>query len=79
MNDVAAFKGIHEGKDIWIIAAGPSMNYVDNSFFVNKITIGVNRVAMKFDCDYLVAKDGRGFEIISELINLKTKVILSKH
>ena len=79
MNNVTDFKGIYAGEDVWIIAAGASMNYVSDSFFHNKITIGINRVAMKFDCNYLVAKDGRGFEIISELINSETKVILSKH
>ena len=41
MNNVIDFKAIHEGEDIWIIAAGPSMNYVDNSFFENKVTIGI--------------------------------------
>jgi hypothetical protein len=79
MKSVVDFKGIHKGLDIWVIAAGPSMNYVDSSFFENKITIGINRVSMKFNCDYLVAKDGRGFELISETIQEKTKLILSKH
>jgi len=79
MNNVIDFKAIHEGEDIWIIAAGPSMNYVDNSFFENKVTIGINRVAMKFDCDYLVAKDGRGFDLISQLISPQTKLVLSKY
>ena len=79
MKSVIDFKGIHKGLDIWVIAAGPSMNYIDDSFFENKITIGINRVAMKFNCNYLVAKDGRGFELISKQIDPRTKLILSKH
>ncbi|MHA2217312.1 MAG: hypothetical protein ACXACY_15340 [Candidatus Hodarchaeales archaeon] len=79
MKSIIEFKNTHLNEDIWIIAAGPSMNYVDNSFFENKITIGINRVINKFKCNYLVAKDGRGFSLISELIDSETKVILSKH
>jgi len=79
MKTVQEFKNIHTGEDIWIIAAGPSVNYVDPTFFNNKITIGINRVCMKFDCNYLVAKDGRGFGLIKNAINSKTKILLSKH
>jgi len=79
MNSIQTLKQVHQGEDIWIIAAGSSMNYVENSFFENKITIGINRVAMKFECNYLVAKDGRGFDLISDQIDAKTKLILSKH
>lgn len=79
MNTIQEFRNIHAGEDIWIIAAGPSVNYVDPTFFNNKITIGINRVCMKFDCNYLVAKDGRGFSLIKDTINSKTKILLSKH
>lgn len=70
---------LHEGKDIWIIAAGASMNYVEPSFFENKITIGVNRVFRKFECDYVITKDSRGFEQIKDISSADTKLILSKH
>ena len=76
---IKELKDKHKGEDIWVIAAGPSMNYVSPSFFDNKVTIGVNRVCQKFDCDYLVAKDGRGFSIIKESISNKSKIVLSKH
>ena len=79
MNTIKDLKGIHSGKDIWVIAAGSSMNFIDPSFFKNKITIGINRVCIKYDCDYLVAKDGRGFRAIEESISDKTKIVLSKH
>lgn len=79
MKKVNEFKNIHSGKDIWIIAAGSSMNFIDPTFFDNKITIGINRVCMKFNCDYLVAKDGRGFKTIKNVISDKTKIVLSKH
>lgn len=67
---LSELKGRHRGDDIWVIASGASLNFVDQSFFKNKITIGVNRVNMKFDCDYIVAKDVRGF---SELLKFKKK------
>ena len=76
---ITELKGAHAAADIWIIAAGPSLNHIHPSFFDNKITIGVNRVCKFFKCDYVVAKDGRGFkEIISSTDN-DSKLILSKH
>lgn len=79
MKNILELKNIHKDQDIWVIAAGSSMNFIDPSFFENKITIGINRVCIKFDCNYLVAKDGRGFSLIKDAINNKTKILLSKH
>lgn len=76
---VRELENAHEGADIWIIAAGASMNYVEPSFFDNKITIGVNRVFRKFDCDYIITKDSRGFEQIKSISSSDTKLVLSKH
>jgi len=50
-------KNIHENEDVWIIGAGSSMNYVDPSFFANKITIGLNHVGVKYKTKYIVTKD----------------------
>lgn len=72
-------RDIHKGKDIWVIAAGASMNYVNPSFFENKITVGVNRVCKNFKCDYVVAKDGRGFKKILSSLEKNNKLVLSKH
>jgi len=73
------FKNIHKNEDIWILAAGPSMNYIDPSFYENKITIGVNRICKFFNCDYVVSKDGRGFSEILSSSDTETKLVLSKH
>ena len=50
-------KNKHQGEDIWILLAGSSMNYIHNSFFENKITIGQNQMFKHFKCDYIVMKD----------------------
>lgn len=71
-------KDTHVSKDIWVIGSGPSMNYVNPSFFDNKITIGVNRVSKWFPCNYIVAKDPKGFEDIKNNLN-NSDLILSKH
>jgi len=72
-------KEFHSGEDVWILAAGPSMNYLDPSFFENKVTVGVNRICKFFSCDYVVAKDGRGFSEILDNSDYDTKLVLSKH
>ena len=77
--NIKELKNIHVDQDIWVLAAGPSMNYLSPSFFENKITIGVNRICKFFNCDYIVAKDGRGFSEILDAIDNKVELILSKH
>jgi hypothetical protein len=47
----------HQGEDVWVIASGPSMNWVEPKFFDNKITVGVNEVWSKFRTTYLVRKE----------------------
>ena len=37
-------KNIYKNKDIWILLAGSSMDYIDTSFFEGKITIGQNQM-----------------------------------
>jgi len=54
---IRELKGIHKGEDIWVIGAGPSMNFVDPSFFENKICISVNQMYEKFPCEYVVGRD----------------------
>lgn len=42
--NISQLKSKHRGKDIYIIASGPSLQFVDKSFFDGKLTIGVNFV-----------------------------------
>lgn len=48
---------IHAGKDIYVIGAGPSCDYIKPSFFDNKITVGINQVYKKYNTTYIVKKD----------------------
>ena len=71
-------KNIHQGKDIWVLGAGSSLNHVSKSFFdSSKIVIGVNRICKFFRCDYVVSKDPVGFDEIRESVK-DSKVILSE-
>ena len=54
---IQELKDIHKGEDIWVIGAGSSMNFVDSSFFENKICISVNQMYEKFPCEYVVGRD----------------------
>lgn len=67
-------KNIHSGSDIYIIASGASLNHIDPSFFVNKLTIGVNQVYRKYKCNYIVRKESSH---IKESIDSGAKVICS--
>ena len=79
MNLINKLKNIYLGKDIWVLGTGPSMNYIEQSFFNNKITIGINRICKFFNCDYIVAKDPNGFSEIIKYKSEKTKIILSEY
>ncbi len=72
---ITELKNTHKGEDIWIIGAGSSMDYVDPSFFENKITIGVNQMFQYFPCEYVVGRDlavrVRWDETVKELSNRK--------
>lgn len=62
MQPIDQLKNTEKGKDIYILAAGPSMNLIPNSFFKDKICIGVNEVYRKYDCKYYLRKDKAGFK-----------------
>ena len=66
------------GNDIYVIGAGPTCDFIDPSFFENKIVIGVNRVYKRFPCDYVVFKEHPGFEAEKILFDQKTIPIVSK-
>ena len=80
--EILELKDKHLGDDIWIICAGGSMNYINSSFFENKITIGLNQVYRHFPCDYAVMKDlsesSRFDASIDELKGAELKLLFSK-
>jgi hypothetical protein len=58
-------RNIHKNEDIYIIASGPSLDFIDSSFFNNKITIGLNQVYKKIKTKYLLRKES---EFLEEVI-----------
>ena len=44
IKNVAQLKDIHKDQDIWVLGSGSSLNYIDKSFFDNKITVAINEV-----------------------------------
>lgn len=62
MKNVYELAGCHRGADIWIVAAGPTMDYVGQDFFDGKISIGVNQVYRKYRTTWLVRKEGALFD-----------------
>lgn len=57
MRELLEFKDIHKGKDIYVIGSGYSAQFIDPTFFQDKITIGINQVYKRFHVDYLVRKE----------------------
>jgi hypothetical protein len=81
--NITELKDIYKGLDIWCILAGSSMDYVDPSFFEDKIVIGLNQVYKKFPCNYILMKDcleGPRFpRSIEELDKLEIPLLFSKY
>jgi len=80
-HSITELKGIHKGQDLWVIAAGPSMDYVNPSFFEGKITIGVNEVFHKYVCNYYVRKETMQEGAMAEFFTShpECKLVMSKH
>jgi hypothetical protein len=82
---IQEFKGIHEGQDIWVIARGASLNYVNPAFFDGKITIGINDIDLWYGATYLMRKEfpPRGDVVLSPrdvLIKRNTsKLVLAEY
>tara|TARA_Y100000389_G_C17312260_1_gene438608 strand:- start:138 stop:830 length:693 start_codon:yes stop_codon:yes gene_type:complete len=68
VSNLVDYKDIHKDKDIYVIGSGSSCDFIEESFFENKITIGINQVYKKFKTTYLVRKD---FSMLEESINIK--------
>lgn len=66
MRQLEEFKNIHEGEDIYIIASGKSVDFIDDSFFDNKNVIGVNQAYKKTYCKYLLRKEA---ELINDIVD----------
>lgn len=54
----------HIGQDIWLIASGKSLDYVEPGFFDNKITVGLNMAYKRFDTTYVTCRDNNWFEML---------------
>ncbi len=66
MLNLEDFKDKHSGQDIYVIGSGPSCNFIDPSFFENKITVGTNQTYRKYDTTYIVRKEHK---LLQETLN----------
>lgn len=66
MKQLTDFKNKHLDDDIYVYASGKSCDYIDNSFFDNKILIGVNQSYKRLKPQYLVRKE---YELLKTIIN----------
>lgn len=81
MKPIGELNNIHAGHDIYVVASGASADFIDQSFFDNKIAIGVNEVWKRFhNLDYVVRKESRLMdEAISASRQFGFKTIASAH
>lgn len=54
---IKPFRNIFKNETIYVIASGKSLDYVDNSFFDDKVTVGINQSYKKIVPDFVVRKD----------------------
>lgn len=50
--DYRGFHGAHAGETIWVVGSGASVDYVDASFFRDKVTVCVNNVGASKGLDH---------------------------
>lgn len=56
-NDISKFKDIHKDRRCFIMGTGYSLNYQDMNLLKNDITIGCNRIGLKYTPTYLCVSD----------------------
>lgn len=76
LKKIKELKDLHHDEDIYVVAAGASLDYIDESFFDGKIVIGINQVYKKFRCDYLIRKE---VKFIKPSLATGAKVIISEY
>ena len=76
MLELKSLKDKHKGQDIYVIGSGPSCNFIDASFFDNKISVGTNQTYRKFKSNYIVRKEHKLLQ--DTLNNHKGIVLVSK-
>lgn len=76
MKGIQKFKNIHKGKDIWVVGSGGSLEYVEPSFFDNKIVVGVNMAYKHWHVDYTVVMH---LWLIDEALEAGQTVITSEY
>lgn len=74
MKNLTELKNKYSGHDIYVLGSGPSLNFIDPNFFVNKITISTNYVYQTIPCWYAVFKENAPAQRPEN-----TKIIVSKH
>lgn len=76
IKNIKELKDIHRDEDIYVVAAGASLDFIDESFFDGKIVIGINQVYKKIKCDYLIRKE---VKFIKPSLETGAKVIISEY
>ena len=76
-NKLSDYENIHKGQDIYIIGSGKSLDFLDKSFFENKITIGVNQSYKYIEPQYLVRKEHKFIDLILEETSEHVKHFIS--
>jgi hypothetical protein len=76
MKPVSDLKGCEQGKDIYVLASGKSMDFIPVAFFDDKVTIGSGDIFRRVKCKYYVRKERGGFP---DAIKHGGTWILSRH
>lgn len=67
MNPISNYKNLHEGKNLFILASGPSLAQQDLSLLKNKIVMGLNRSILVYpEPYYQCVFDHRLFDLYAD-------------
>lgn len=68
-DEISEFKNLHDGKNVFILASGPSLAQADLSLLKRRIVIGLNRSSLLFpDTHYHCTMDERLFVEYEEVL-----------
>jgi hypothetical protein len=79
MKPITELCNYYDGQDVYVVGAGPTLDYIDKSFWLNKPVIGLNSVVRLIPVDWILTKDQWVVDELRADGQVDDNLIVSRH